>query len=1147
MRAASLGACLFGLLLWPLACEAQSSVVWQIGKFDDSSLEFQSRSTAPVFVVGKSDSVQDWSASQSATREGSPDYAARTSTVKFDLPEAPRGLYTLRLSLLAHTRRLPVIEVEINGRRGRFFQHPVLNFSRGNPATYSTPQYSKAVITFDVATAYLQQSANTLIIRAIEEGDSQGPSGSAAGGASSAITWDALSLEHDPAKAYSSDAVSAEIVPTIFYKKRGNQLIETVDVFLRYNEPPKQGRGTLALGSNVFTLDVATGSAFGEQRLRFEVPEFTSPAAARATIAMNGRVRQFSAEVTAAKKWNLFVVPHQHMDIGYTDYVPKVAEVQSRAIDDSMEVMRQHPDFRYTLDLSWVAEKYLAGRTEAQRNEFFRLIREKKIFLPAFYAGYYTGLPNLEYLLRSLYYSYKLNRENGGDFDHGIITDLPNHTWSIPSIMAAAGLKYLVVAANNTLGPMLLIGRLHEKSPFWWEGPDGQRILTWYSRHYLQVNYLFGLPPQLQAGYDNLPTFLQSYTRPDYRSDGVIVFGTQVENTELHREQASLASDWNEAYAYPKMKFAGVAEALQYIAGQMGDSIPVIRGDGSPYWDVFAPSQPYYQALMRETEHRVLAAEKFSTISSLVDPRTRPDPLAMETLWREMLAFEEHTWGGGRSGTLRARHTKDALADDSTRLVEDVLARSMSTLAASIPDPSGTLIVFNPLNWQRSGLVAFNLARDRELVDKATGRVVEVEELPQPAGAAPAGGRGAGARRVRFLAAAVPPVGYKCYTIQQASAAVPAPASAANPVMENAYYRVVLDPATGAISSVFDKELSRELVDASSPYRFNQLVSATGTQSTYNRGGLSIAVAPPPDLEIHTAAGGKLVSVTKTSFGTVARLEASALNNPRIAVEIVLFDSQKKIEITNRIQKERASTGEWGYFAFPFAMQRPVFRYEIQNGVVNPATDVLPGGGREWSPVQHWVTTSQDDVTAALVPIDAPLVTFGDIVRWRWPDEFGTRKSTVFSFAFNHPPVGPELTFRYVVTSGRRLPQGSLSRLGWEAMSPFELNEIVSQDKVGNPPRPLGPAQGSFVQVDHPSVVLVTWKRSENEEGTIMRFVETNGQPGTVRVSSPILNLTRAWLCNGVEENQRPLTVSDRGFSFDVKPFEIVTVRLREN
>jgi alpha-mannosidase len=62
-----------------------------------------------------------------------------------------------------------------------------------------------------------------------------------------------------------------------------------------------------------------------------------------------------------------------------------------------------------------------------------------------------------------------------------------------------------------------------------------------------------------------------------------------------------------------------------------------------------------------------------------------------------------------------------------------------------------------------------------------------------------------------------------------------------------------------------------------------------------------------------------------------------------------------------------------------------------------------------------------------------------------------------------------------------------------------------------------------------------------------MRFVETNGQPGTVRVSSPILNLTRAWLCNGVEENQRPLTVSDRGFSFDVKPFEIVTVRLREN
>ena len=54
----------------------------------------------------------------------------------------------------------------------------------------------------------------------------------------------------------------------------------------------------------------------------------------------------------------------------------------------------------------------------------------------------------------------------------------------------------------------------------------------------------------------------------------------------------------------------------------------------------------------------------------------------------------------------------------------------------------------------------------------------------------------------------------------------------------------------------------------------------------------------------------------------------------------------------------------------------------------------------------------------------------------------------------------------------------ALSRLGWEAMSPFELNEIIAQDKVGNPPAPLEAAQASFLQVDRPGVLLVTWRGS---------------------------------------------------------------------
>jgi hypothetical protein len=133
-------------------------------------------------------------------------------------------------------------------------------------------------------------------------------------------------------------------------------------------------------------------------------------------------------------------------------------------------------------------------------------------------------------------------------------------------------------------------------------------------------------------------------------------------------------------------------------------------------------------------------------------------------------------------------------------------------------------------------------------------------------------------------------------------------------------------------------------------------------------------------------------------------------------------------------------------------MDHPDFRYEIQNGYVNPARDIMKGGNLEWFSVQHWVAAEQDNVTAALVPVDGHLVTLGDVVRGAWPKEFGSRKGTIFSYLMsnywetNWPAgQGGDYTFRYAVTSGPSLSPGVLSRLGWQEMSPIEIDEILSR------------------------------------------------------------------------------------------------------
>ena len=1139
-------------LLLAASLHASSHTLWQVGTFDESSAEFTKAiaygnpAQDLVFTVGKSDPARDWCAFQPGTGNDRTGFRPHPFTINFDLPAAPAGLYSLKLGLLADSAFLPYLQVEINGHRGQFYLRPKLNYAPGNSVPINS--YSTVVARFPAR--YLNQGANKLVLTAIDGRDPHtGPSSGY--GRGPGFYYDALELDNDPAVEYPPASLAVEAAPTIFYKSRAGALVEVVDIFVTAGDRLSSAEVALQIGARKSLKTVQPDNEFGEHRLEFEVPEFHSAVTGEVAIAASGHSSRFPVTLLPAKKWNIFVVPHQHLDIGYTDYQAKVAEVQSRAIDEAIELIRQHPEFRYSPDGYWPVQQFLQGRSPEQRQAFLDLVKQKKIFVAAQYACNATGFASLENSIRSFYPSYQFHLKSGSDFDYANITDVPSYSWSYASVLAAAGLRYFVAAGNNdgrSSNPLMT--RLNEQSPFWWQGPDGCRVLMWYTLQYAHVAWLFDLPPSITAGRDSLPRFLQAYDRPDYKSDAVIVYGSQAENTDLIPQQAALAAEWNEAYAFPKLRYSGFAEAMRHIEAQMGDSIPVLKGDDGPYWEDGLISNAYITGLARSNEQRVLAAEKFSTISSIVNPRTRADSEAMKSLWDNLRTFDEHTWTANRSWndpehteTIRQSAFKDSEATNGKLLLDGVLDRAMASIADFTEHPSGTLMVFNPLNWTRTSLVQADIDKAFEPVDPSTGKAAPYREVSA----------GLRYRRLSFLAENVPPLGYKCYTLDRIKPGKKAAGVNRDATMESPYYRVALDPATGSVRSIMDKELNRELVDSSSLYRFNQYVYVTGGDQpsllSHFRPGLPLA-----KLETHGSAEGRLISVVKMPFGTVAKMESSALNTPRIETEVVVFDSHKRIEFINRVKKNMVFTKEAVYFAFPFAMDHPEFRYEIQNGYVNPARDILKSGNMEWFSVQHWVAVDQNEFTAAVVPVDGFLVTLGDIVRGTWPKEFGARKGTVFSYLMNNywetnwpAGQGGDFTFRYAVTSGPKLSAGALSRFGWEEMSPIEVNEIMRQDKPASSvsPAKARPSEASFLRIDDPNVVLVTWKRAEDDQGTILRLLEINGASSTVKIETPILNLRSAWICNAVEKNERPITISGHSLQVPVKPFGIVTLRLQ--
>ena len=131
--------------------------------------------------------------------------------------------------------------------------------------------------------------------------------------------------------------------------------------------------------------------------------EFAPHSAAKLTAELDGRRRNFKQTIDPAKKWTLFLVPHIHVDVGYSDYQAKVAAIQSRTIDEAMDMIAQHPDFRFSLDGEWDLQQFLSTRNAAQQQRAIAAIQNKQFFVPAQYANLLTGLPTTETLIRSLY------------------------------------------------------------------------------------------------------------------------------------------------------------------------------------------------------------------------------------------------------------------------------------------------------------------------------------------------------------------------------------------------------------------------------------------------------------------------------------------------------------------------------------------------------------------------------------------------------------------------------------------------------------------------------------------------------------------------------------------------------------------------
>ena len=185
----------------------------------------------------------------------------------------------------------------------------------------------------------------------------------------------------------------------------------------------------------------------------------------------------------------IIVVCKTHFDIGYTHRVKDLmGYYRTTMIDRALDIMDASKDlppeqqFVWTSP-GWVMEKVLEdwpGQTPERRLRIETAFRSGKFVTHALPFSIEAELLEPEQFARGYVFADTVSRHYGLPLARSAkTTDVPSQSRALATGLAHGGVKFMHIGCNWPSG------YVHDLPPlFWWEGPDGSRVLTMYSSIY---------------------------------------------------------------------------------------------------------------------------------------------------------------------------------------------------------------------------------------------------------------------------------------------------------------------------------------------------------------------------------------------------------------------------------------------------------------------------------------------------------------------------------------------------------------------------------------------------------------------------------------------------------------------------------------
>jgi alpha-mannosidase len=851
------------------------------------------------------------------------------------------------------------------------------------------------------------------------------------------------------------------------------------------------------------------------------------------------RVARRKMRLTPPRRWTLYWLSSNHTDVGYTDLQERCLEIHRRNLDAALVRLGTHPDHRWTAECALQVISYVENRSAAAGDALIQAIRDGKVGFQALFANMLTGILDHETFARLAWPAGLLARERGLGFTSAQVTDVPGQPLTFPMVLAASGVRYLATGPNPERALPLLpaseatrYGLTGEGTNYpqlyWWEGPDGSRVLHWRAYHYgdaLRFGFDVGAEEMARRLSDWLLTS-PLLVSPGYPYDVALLYGAQWDNAPMDERLIEHLEDFRRRYAYPRIVPGRAEDFFRDVEHRFGPKLPVRRGDTGLYREDGAASTAAELARYRAAQLTARAAD----LLALWDERTETGDTAgadrirgraeeRKQIWRDLLLFGEHTWGSAKSvsdpegrQTLAQWAYKRRFLEGAVGALQEQVAEALLRLGRAGPAGTGR-VVFNASSWPRSDVARVPAGKGRRLAHD--GREWPGVDLPD------------GSSLV--VARDVPPLGYLALTESERP---PSPPQDEGPALEAQAggVHVVLDPASGAIRSLTFGD-GKERVKPGTWSGLNELVYATGgSRTALWTDWARDALATSPELSVSTARLESARRERLPGIGVRLVIARTLAGFPTVTSVVTLYDELPWVDIETSVTKTATLEKEALYVAFPFAFARPTVQLEVPLGRMTVEQDQQPGSCRDWYCHTHWVWLHEGADGVLWSGPDTPLVTLSDIFRGQWRRKIAP-DGTLFAYAMNNywhtnyaARQGGQYACRFRVSALAPGDSAEPVRRGWAACDPLYVGEAFTNAGAG-----ALVGKDAALSLTDRGVLVVGAKPADDGEGAIVKLLDVSGTGRSVAVWPAAYGFREARRTNLVEMNLDVVPVAADG------------------